>query len=79
MQKDPASALAQRELAFCSATAARFAEGTQMGPAREGAEKAYAEAMQALGDAEEVSKQQTCVEEVLVWGSELRPVLVLLR
>lgn len=54
LEQNPSSPLAQRELHYCQAAAARFAAGTRTGAARLAAERAYAEAMEAYPGSGEV-------------------------
>lgn len=52
-QQEPGSGQARWERVLCAATAARFAAGTHLGAGRANAERAYAETMRKLGEAEE--------------------------
>jgi hypothetical protein len=48
--RDPDSATAKRDLAFAEAAVLRWPQGSEYGPARDAAEKAYSAAMRKFGE-----------------------------
>jgi hypothetical protein len=49
--KDPESAISKRDLAFAEAAVLRWPQGSEYGPARDAAEKAYSAAFRKFGEA----------------------------